>query len=97
MLVCEKCYLTRIPEETPELAERYGDFNLQLWLKKRCKEAGLGKRVRVIRTGCQDVCAIGKVTVTFLDARTGALESLEVDPSEEREAIFERVLSTFTD
>jgi hypothetical protein len=96
VLVCEKCYLTRIPEETPELAEGYGDFELHRWLKERCREAGMGKRVRVIRTGCQDVCAIGKVTVSILksgDHQT--LETFEVDPMEDREAIFQRVLLAF--
>jgi predicted metal-binding protein len=96
VLVCEKCYLTRIPEETPELAERYGDFNLQRWLKEQCKEAGFGKRLRVIRTGCQDVCAIGRVTVTMVT--TGercTLKTLEIDPLEDREAILQRILDEF--
>jgi predicted metal-binding protein len=96
VLVCEKCYKTRIPEETPELAERYGDFELQRWLKERCKEAGLGKRVRVIRTGCQDVCEIGLVTVTILPLKNGAgIETFAIDPLADRDAILQQILDRF--
>lgn len=95
VLVCEKCYLKRIPEETPELAERYGDFELHRWLKERCKEAGLGKSVRVIRTGCQDVCGIGRVTVSIFKTNDHReLETFEVDPMEERETILQRILDS---
>jgi predicted metal-binding protein len=94
VLVCEKCYKTRIPEELPELAERIGDFNLREWLKARCKEAGLGKRVRVIGTTCQDVCGIG-VTVTILPTGShGETRTFEIDPLDDREAILQRILTT---
>lgn len=93
VLVCEKCYKTRIPDETPEIAERIGDFQLREWLKARCKEAGLGKRVRVIATGCQDICDIGNVTVTILPIGAGGeMETFAIDPLQDREAIFQRVL-----
>ncbi len=91
VLVCEKCYRTRIPEEMPELAERIGDFKLREWLKARCKDAGFGKRVRVIGTSCQDICGIG-VTVTILPiGSAGTMETFAVDPLEDREAIFQRI------
>ncbi len=94
VLVCEKCYKTRIPDETPELAERIGDFQLREWLKARCKEAGLGKRVRVIATGCQDICGIGTVTVTIWPRDAGGdPETFTVDPVEDRETIFQRVVA----
>ncbi len=93
VLVCEKCYKSRIPDETPEIAERFGDFRLREWLKQRCKDAGFGKRVRVIGTTCQDICAIGAVTVTILpvDAR-GDMETFTIDPLEDRETIFQRIV-----
>jgi hypothetical protein len=92
VLVCEKCYKTRIPEEIPELAERIGDFKLREWLKARCKEAGFGKRVRVIGTTCQDICGAG-VTVTILPAGSGGpMETFEIDPLEDREAILQRII-----
>jgi predicted metal-binding protein len=91
--VCEKCYKTRIPEETPWIAERIGDFQLREWLKARCKDAGLGKRVRIVATGCQDICATGLVTVTILPiGKGGEMETLAVDPTEEREAILQRIM-----
>lgn len=92
-LVCEKCYKTRIPEETPWIAERIGDFALREWLKARCKEAGLGKRVRIVATGCQDICAVGLVTVTILPVgKDGEMETFAVDPLDEREAILSRIM-----
>ena len=95
VLVCEKCYKTRIPDETPEVAERIGDFQLREWLKARCKEAGFGKRVRVIGTTCQDVCAIARVTVTILPVGAGGtMETFAIDPLEDRDAIFQRIVDT---
>ena len=29
VLVCERCFKERIPEEAPDVAERLGDFNLR--------------------------------------------------------------------
>ncbi len=93
VLVCEKCYRVRIPEETPEIAERIGEFQLREWLKVRCREAGFGKRVRVIGTTCQDICAIGRVTVTILPlGARGELETFAIDPLGDREAIFQRIV-----
>jgi predicted metal-binding protein len=93
VLVCEKCYKQRIPEETPEVAERIGDFQLRDWLKAQCKEAGLGKRVRVVNTGCLDVCGKGLVTVSILpQGKGGPAESFSIDPIEEREALLNHVI-----
>lgn len=93
VLVCQKCYRERIPDETPEIAERIGDFQLREWLKERCKAAGFGKRVRVIGTTCQDVCEVARVTVTLLPTGADApMETLAIDPLEEREAIFQRIV-----
>jgi hypothetical protein len=93
VLVCEKCYRVRIPDETPEIAERIGEFQLREWLKVRCREAGFGKRVRIIGTTCQDICAIGRVTVTILPLGAhGELETFALDPLEDREAIFQRIV-----
>lgn len=92
VLVCQKCYRERIPDETPEIAQRIGDFQLREWLKERCKEAGFGKRVRVIGTTCQDICEVARVTVTILPTGAGGQrETFAIDPLEEREAIFKRI------
>ncbi len=92
VLVCEKCYTTRIPDETPEIAAAIGDFRLRDWLKERCREAGFGKRVRVMGTTCQDVCEVGRVTVTILPlSDTAPMETFAVDALEDREAVFQRI------
>ncbi len=97
VLVCETCYRVRIPDETPAIAKRIGAFALREWLKLRCREAGLGKRVRVIGTTCQDVCAVGCVTVTILPLGAGGEpETLAIDALEDREAIFQRIVDTFS-
>ena len=55
--------------------------------------AMLGKRVRIVATGCQDICATGLVTVTILPVgKGGEMETLAVDPTEEREAILQRIM-----
>lgn len=92
VLVCEKCYKQRIPDETPQAAKRIGDFNLRDWLKEKCKEAGLGKHVRVINTGCLDVCGKGLVTVSLIpQGKGGETETFSIDPIEDRETILARV------
>ena len=93
VLVCEKCYRVRIPDETPEIAKRIGEFQLREWLKVRCREAGPGKRVRVIGTTCQDICAVGCVTVTILPLGAhGEPETLAIDALEDRFAILQRII-----
>jgi predicted metal-binding protein len=96
VLVCEKCYKQRIPEETPEIAAEIGDFNLRDWLKAACKEAGFGKRMRVINTGCLDVCGKGTVTVCLVPEGTGGeTETYTLDPMREKQELLERVVEKF--
>lgn len=92
VLVCERCYRERIPEETPEIAQRLGDFNLRDWLKSELKANGEWGPIRVISTSCMDVCAKGKVTVC-LDPQNGKpLEVLVVDPLGERSELYGKIL-----
>ena len=81
VLVCKKCSEERIPEETPDVAKKIGDFSLRDWLKKQLKEREIWGEVRVIGTSCMDVCAKGKVTVC-IDPQTPGRESeiFVVDP-----------------
>lgn len=93
VLVCKKCSEERIPDETPEIAERLGDFSLRDWLKAELKLRGLWGGVRVLGTTCMDVCAKGKVTVCIDPRREGAAaETFVVDPLDEREAVLERIV-----
>jgi len=96
VLVCKKCSEERIPEESPEIAARIGDFSLRDWLKAELKERGIWGRVRVLGTSCMDVCARGKVTVCIDPQAEGrAAETFVVDPLEERDAVLARILARF--
>ncbi|HET9029536.1 MAG TPA: hypothetical protein VFN49_05115 [Candidatus Aquilonibacter sp.] len=88
VLVCERCFKERIPEEAPDVAARIGDFNLRDWLKSELKEHGEWGPIRVISTSCMDVCAKGKVTVC-LDPKDGAEpEVVVVDPVDEKHTLY---------
>jgi hypothetical protein len=94
VLVCERCFKERIPEETPEIAEQIGDFNLRDWLKAELKEHGEWGPIRVISTTCMDVCAIGKVTVC-LDPKNGdAPRIFTVNPTEERANLYDVIVDS---
>lgn len=92
VLVCERCFKERIPEESPEVAERIGDFNLRNWLKSELKEHGEWGPIRVISTSCMDVCAKEKVTVC-LDPKNGdSATVIVVDPVEEKQAVYDTIV-----
>lgn len=93
VLVCERCYKERIPDEDPDKAAEIGDFNLRDWLKKKLKEDGHWGKVRAISTSCQDVCARRQVTVV-IDKQTGtkATEAFVIDPIADRDAFYQTVV-----
>ena len=92
VLVCERCYKERIPEETPDIAEKLGDFNLRDWLKAELKEHGEWGPIRVISTSCMDVCAKGKVTVC-IDPKDGSeAEVTIVDPLHEKHELYGKIV-----
>ncbi|HVA28738.1 MAG TPA: hypothetical protein VNF68_11180 [Candidatus Baltobacteraceae bacterium] len=96
VLVCERCSKERIPEETPEIAAQLGDFNLRDWLKAELKEHGEWGTIRVISTGCMDVCAKGRVTLCIDPKNGGPAEVLIVDPLEEKQVIYDKIVEVFT-
>jgi hypothetical protein len=94
VLVCERCFKERIPEETPDVAERIGDFNLRDWLKTELKANGEWGPIRVISTTCMDVCALGKVTVC-LDPKNGdPAQIYAIDPIEDRANLYELIVES---
>jgi predicted metal-binding protein len=94
VLVCERCYKERIPEEDPDQASQIGDFNLRDWLKQRLKSDGHWGKVRAISTSCMDVCARRRVTVVIDPQTTGkATEAFVVDPVPDREALYETIVN----
>ena len=91
VLVCERCFKERIPEEDPDVAERIGDFHLRNWLKERLKAEGRWGPIRAISTSCMDVCARGRVTVC-IEPQQGEPMVMVVDPVADREEIYDRVV-----
>ena len=87
VLVCERCFKERIPEEDPEIAARIGDFHLRNWLKDRLKEDGRWGGIRAISTSCMDVCARGRVTVC-IEPQAGETIVMVVDPVADREEVY---------
>ncbi len=91
VMVCERCFKERIPEEDPEIAESIGDFNLRNWLKERLKAEGRWGAIRAISTSCMDVCARGRVTVC-IESQSGETEVMVVDPTAEREELYREIV-----
>jgi len=94
VLVCERCFKERIPEEDPETAERIGDFHLRNWLKDRLKAEGRWGAIRAISTSCMDVCARGRVTVA-IEPHDGETQVMVVDPVDDREELYAAIVRTF--
>lgn len=93
VLVCERCFKERIPEEDPDKAAEIGDFHLRNWLKKRLKEDGHWGKVRAISTSCLDVCSRRQVTVV-LDPQVEGKEheAFVVDPVADRDALYQKIV-----
>jgi predicted metal-binding protein len=96
VLVCERCFKERIPEEDPELAARIGDFHLRNWLKERLKADGRWGEIRAISTSCMDVCARGRVTVC-IEPCEGQPLVMVVDPLGERDTVYDAVVARLGD
>jgi len=87
VLVCERCFKERIPEEDPDVAQRIGDFHLRDWLKERLKAEGHWGKIRAINTSCMDVCARGRVTVA-IEPQRGEPTVMIVDPIADRDKLY---------
>ncbi len=93
VLVCERCFKERIPEEDPDAAERIGDFNLRDWLKARLKQDGRWGAIRAVSTSCLDVCGRARVTVA-IEPQEGESRIVVVDPVAEREALYAAIVES---
>lgn len=91
LLVCERCFKERIPEEDPDVAARIGDFNLRDWLKAKLKEEGYWGPIRAISTSCMDVCARGRVTVC-IQPQNGETLVFVVDPVADRDDVYRKAV-----
>ena len=95
VLVCERCFKERIPEEDPDIARQIGDFHLRDWLKARLKEEGHWGPIRAISTSCMDVCGRGRVTIA-IEPQDGPTQVFVVDPIAEREELYRTIVQTFS-
>jgi hypothetical protein len=95
VLVCERCSTERIPEEAPEVAARLAGFNLRDWLKSTLKADGRWGPIRVVSTSCQDVCALGRVTVT-IEPQHGETEVMVLDPLDDRDELYAKIVAKLT-
>ncbi len=98
VLVCERCFKERIPEEDPDKAAEIGDFHLRDWLKKRLKEDGYWGKVRAVSTSCMDVCARRRVTVVIDPKIEGKrAQAYVVDPVAEKDALYDLIVRRLGD
>ena len=98
VLVCERCYKERIPDEDPEIAAQIGDFNLRDWLKTELKEAGQWGHIRAISTSCMDVCARGRVTVAIDPQHEDKhAEVFVIDPIADKEELLKKIIKKLGD
>ena len=91
VLVCERCFKERIPEEDPDVAAQIGDFHLRNWLKERLKSDGRWGEIRAISTSCMDVCAFDRVTVC-IEPQNGETQVFVVDPVAERDEVYRKAV-----
>lgn len=94
VLVCERCFKERIPEEDPFVAAHIGDFNLRDWLKTKLKEDGRWGQIRAVSTSCLDVCARGRVTVC-IEPQDGLTQTLVLDPIADKDDLYKKIVETF--
>ena len=91
VLVCERCFKERIPEEEPDVAKKIGDFHLRDWLKSKLKEEGRWGPIRAISTSCMDVCARGRVTVC-IEPEDGDTQVFIVDPIDDKDELYRKIV-----
>jgi predicted metal-binding protein len=96
VLVCERCFKERIPEEDPDVAAHIGDFNLRDWLKAKLKEDGRWGAIRAIGTTCMDVCARGRVTVC-IEPQDGETQVFVLDPVGDKDEFYAKIVDVLGD
>lgn len=94
ILICEKCGKSlddlRLKEDG-NAAE-----NLKKYLKSQLKEQGHSKEIRVVNSGCLDICLKNKVAISYNPVNTNKhhQQTFTVHPEEDRERILNYLLGT---
>lgn len=94
VLICEKCGKSLNGLKLKE--DGNASENLKKYLKSEMKERGLGKTIRVINTGCLDVCIKNEVAVSYQPNNTSKhpQQTFTVHPEEDREKMLNLLLET---
>lgn len=94
VLICEKCGKSLDDlklKESGNAAE-----NLKKYLKGELKDRGHGKHIRVVNSGCLDICLKNKVAVSYnpVDTHKHPQQTFTVHPEEDREQFLNYLLET---
>ena len=84
--ICTKCHKA-IPAESLSQEGNCAE-NLKLYLKGRLKSEGQASQVRVMTSGCLDVCIDGTQAAVYNDV-DGQTVTLTFHPEQEREQIYQ--------
>ncbi|MGZ3743839.1 MAG: (2Fe-2S) ferredoxin domain-containing protein [Pseudobdellovibrionaceae bacterium] len=94
VLICEKCgkSLDDLKLKEPGNASE----NLKKYLKSQLKEQGHGKQIRVVNSGCLDICQKNKVAMSYnpVDTSKHPQQTFTVHPEEDREQVLNYLLKT---
>ncbi|WP_413289993.1 (2Fe-2S) ferredoxin domain-containing protein [Bdellovibrio sp. HCB337] len=94
VLICEKCGKSLDDLKLKE--DGNASENMKKYLKSQMKERGHGKQIRVINSGCLDICIKNKVAVSYnpIDTNKHTQQTFTVHPEEDREQILSYLIST---
>lgn len=94
VLICEKCGKSLDGLKLKE--EGNASENLKKYLKSQMKELGHGKQIRVINSGCLDICIKNEVAVSYnpVDTRKHPQQTFTVHPEEDREQLLSYLIGT---
>lgn len=93
LLVCEKCGKSLDGLDLKESGN--ASENLKKYLKSELKDRGLGKSIRVINSGCLDICIKNKVAISYnpVDSHVHPQQTFTVHPEEDRERILQYLIN----
>lgn len=94
VLICEKC-----GKSLDDLKLHEGgnaSENMKKYLKSQLKEQGFGKQIRVVNSGCLDICLKNKVAISYnpTDTTKHAQQTFTVHPEQDREQILNYLIGT---
>ena len=94
VLICEKCGKSLDGLKLKE--DGSAPENMKKYLKGQMKERGFGKSIRVINSGCIDICIKNRVAISYNpnDTSLHPQQTFTVHPEEDREQVLRFLLET---